>query len=155
MKKKHIFKIVSYTILASAAISIFKAIKNKKKINDDKYNDSGNNKGYGNIGSNNIGDNNWGYFNITSNALGLFNTNPSPIYCFNKPAENFTLDDYEFSVLSDILDSMPPINEKTEAAVKERQKWYDNLPEYFRDEIKGMPNFNAELFKSITGITIV
>ena len=37
---------------------------------------------------------------------------------------------------------------------KERQIWWDNLDEDRKSAVKAIPNFNAEIFKSITGIGV-
>lgn len=37
---------------------------------------------------------------------------------------------------------------------KAKQEWYDNLKEEDKKEIKNMPNFDADIFKKITGIDV-
>ena len=36
----------------------------------------------------------------------------------------------------------------------ERQRWWDRLPAKDKQEVKSLPNFDAEIFKEITGIKI-
>jgi hypothetical protein len=37
---------------------------------------------------------------------------------------------------------------------KERQTWWNNLDEDRKRDVKAIPNFNADIFKSITGIDV-
>ena len=152
VKKSTIIKGTIFTFISVFVFMYHKAKKKRKQTNEDIL--SSNNIGYGNVGGNNIGNENIGYFNITSNAVGIFNTVPTPIYCFNKPSTDFTLKDYEFSDVCNILDSIPSISEKSEEKNYERQLWFDNLPNECKKEIINMPNFDANLFESITGICV-
>ena len=37
---------------------------------------------------------------------------------------------------------------------KQKQKWYDALSENDKNEIKSLPNFDADIFEEITGIDV-
>ena len=141
---------------------------------------SGNwNSGNSNSGNWNSGDWNSGDWNVTSFSGGCFNTEPPKIYMFNKPS-NWTFQSWfdsraryllnqidgcplEYVYLSDMTDeekAAHPEAETTGGYLKERttadnaRKWWAGLDAADRNEILSLPNFNAEIFKKITGIDI-
>ena len=125
--------------------------------NTGDFNIGGNNLGSQNLGNYNIGqknygdfntgDKNYGYFNIGKNAFGCFNTKRTPIYMFNKRS-NMTIDKWLSSEAYEILSDMP----SNDSDAQLRQFWYDKLPEYSKNVIKNIDNFNPKIFERITGI---
>ena len=43
---------------------------------------------------------------------------------------------------------------RTRSKSSERQAWWENLDEHRKNEVKSIPNFDAEIFKKITGIEV-
>ena len=43
---------------------------------------------------------------------------------------------------------------RTQNKSSERQTWWNNLGEYRKRDVKAIPNFDAEIFKRITGIDV-
>jgi hypothetical protein len=144
------------------------------------YNVGDCNHGNYNVGDCNHGDYNVGNWNLTNYANGCFNTEKPKIFLFNR-LSSWTYSDFKYSSVYNLLRKMPHsaitwINfngmsdiEKEEHPKatafggytkminhdeKDRQYWYDNLTEEEQEIIKTMPNFNAEIFKEITGITV-
>ena len=141
---------------------------------------SGNcNIGDWNSGNCNSGDWNSGDWNTTSFSNGCFNTVSPKIYMFNKPTDwTFErwfncrarrllndIDDcqLEYVYLSDMTDeekAAHPEAETTGGYLKERttadnaQKWWAGLSADDRNVIFGLPNFDAAIFKEITGIDV-
>ena len=137
------------------------------------------NSGDYNSGNCNSGDCNSGDWNVTSFSGGCFNTEQPKIYMFNKPSD-WTLQNWTDSraryLLNQIddrtleyvwFDSMTDEEKEahseaktTGGYLKERatadnaRKWWAGLDAADRNEILSLPNFNAELFKKITGIDI-
>ena len=137
------------------------------------------NSGHWNIGSHNSGDSNRGDWNKTNFSSGCFNTKESKILMFNKPSD-WTFEDWHRSEARIILDNVPNntstwilsenmIDEEKEQHPKYKttggylkeidnskcvQAWWDNLSDHEKDIIKSLPNFNAEIFKEITGIDV-
>ena len=98
---------------------------------------------------------------------------------FNKPSD-WTFNDWRHSEAKSILDSVPnnvplwvrsddmtdeekeqhPKYETTGGYLKEIndskyvQGWWNNLSDHEKNIIKSLPNFDAEIFKEITGIDI-
>ncbi len=139
------------------------------------------NAGLGNSGDYNSGDCNSGDFNKTDHSNGCFNMKEPKIYLFDKPSE-WTYNNWLFSDARDILCQIPePVNwilsndmtdeerlqhpeyeatggylkELSEADLSEkRQRWWDKLADEYKECIKSIPNFDAKIFKEITGIDI-
>ena len=137
------------------------------------------NSGDRNSGDWNSGDWNSGDWNITSFSNGCFNTEEPKIYLFDKPSE-WTYRDWIRCDARYILNNMPtdyltwvysedmtndekkehPEHEitggflRTVEKSKERQAWWNNLDEHRKNCVKAIPNFDAEIFKSITGINV-
>ena len=141
---------------------------------------SGNwNSGNWNSGDCNIGNRNSGDWNATSFSNGCFNTVSPKIYMFNKPTE-WTLEQWfncrarrllneiddcqlEYVYLSDMTDeekAAHPEAETTGGYLKERttadnaRKWWAGLSADDRNVILSLPNFDAAIFKEITGIDV-
>ena len=141
---------------------------------------SGNwNSGNWNSGNRNSGNRNSGDWNITSFSNGCFNTEEPKIYLFDKPSD-WTYRDWINSDARYILNNMPtdeidwvcgedmtdeekekhPEHEttggflRTQNKSKERQTWWNNLGEYRKRDVKAIPNFDAKIFKKITGIEV-
>ncbi len=141
---------------------------------------SGNrNSGNRNSGDWNSGDWNSGDWNITSFSNGCFNTEEPKIYLFDKPSD-WTYRDWINSDARYILNCMPtddigwvytedmtdeekekhPEHEttggflRTQNKSSERQTWWKRLDERRKKEVKSIPNFDAKIFKEITGIDV-
>ena len=137
------------------------------------------NSGNRNSGNRNSGNCNSGDWNTTSFSNGCFNTVSPKIYMFNKPtdwtfehwrncrARNLLnqIDDcpLEYVYLSDMTDeekATHPEAETTGGYLKERttadnaRKWWAGLSADDRNVILSLPNFDAEIFKEITGIDV-
>ena len=141
---------------------------------------SGNwNSGNWNSGDWNSGDWNSGDWNAASFSNGCFNTASTKIYMFNKPTD-WTLGHWlncharyllnqiedcplEYVYLSNMTDeekAAHPEAETTRGYLKERttadnaRKWWAGLSADDRNVILSLPNFDAEIFKEITGIDV-
>ena len=150
---------------------------NSGKWNSGKCNSGDWNSGDWNSGDWNSGDWNSGDWNTTSFSNGCFNTASPKIYMFNKPTD-WTFEQWfncrarrllneiddcplEYVYLSDMTDeekAAHPEAETTGGYLKERttadnaRKWWAGLSADDRNVILGLPNFDAEIFKKITGI---
>ena len=132
-----------------------------------------------NSGNRNSGNRNSGDWNITSFSNGCFNTEEPKIYLFDKPSD-WTYRDWLNSDARYILNCMPtddidwvysedmtdeeikehPEHEttggflRTQNKSSERQAWWNDLSEYWKNNIKSLPNFDEKVFERITGIKI-
>ena len=114
-------------------------------ILDGKYNtgyhNSGNyNSGYYNSGNCNSGYYNSGYYNSGNYNSGIFNTNEPYIRAFNR-VTTLRYSDFLKSIDYDFYALCRRISEKA-------------LNDGDRERIMDLPNFDAEIFKKITGIDI-
>lgn len=109
--------------------------------NTGHYNIGNYNTGAYNIGSYNSGDWNNGWFNS-----GCFNTKDGAFFMFNKPS-SWTYSMWYDSTARFILNQCPE-------NIGERQKWYNSLRESQKEIIKLLPNFDAKIFKQVTGIDV-
>ena len=135
------------------------------------------NSGNCNSGNWNSGNCNSGDWNATSFSNGCFNTASPKIYMFNKPTD-WTFEQWvncrarrllneiddcplEYVYLSDMTDeekAAHPEAETTGGYLKERttadnaRKWWAGLSADDRNVILSLPNFDAAIFKEITGI---
>lgn len=140
--------------------------------NTGDYNGGNHNSGDYNTGSYNNGD-----CNNTNFSNGCFNTKSSKIFMFNK-LSNWTIEDWRRSEAKELLDNIrynsfqriqPKEEEKDEELYPEYEiaddypkefikseynLWWNNLSDHEKDVIKSLPNFDAEIFKEITGINI-
>ena len=137
------------------------------------------NSGNWNSGNWNSGDWNSGDWNATSFSNGCFNTVSPKIYMFNKPTDwtfkqwfdcraRYLLNQIEDCplecvYLSDMTDeekAAHPEAETTGGYLKERttadnaRKWLAGLSADDRNVILSLPNFDAVIFKEITGIDV-
>ena len=137
------------------------------------------NSGDRNSGNWNSGDWNSGDWNATSFSNGCFNMVSPKIYMFNKPTD-WTLEQWfncrarrllneiddcplEYVYLSDMTDeekASHPEAETTGGYLKKRttadnaRKWWAGLSADDQNVILSLPNFDAEIFKEITGINV-
>ena len=137
------------------------------------------NIGKGNTGYCNSGNYNSGDWNKTNYSSGCFNTLGQKMVMFNKPS-SWTYNDWTYSTASYLLDQIPKnvvewiysddMTEEEKAAYPEHettggylkvldekecgQIWWDNLCEQNKNVIKELPNFDASIFKEITGIDV-
>ena len=144
---------------------------NTGDCNTGHYNTGNHNKGYRNVGDWNSGDWNTGVFCTTSNKK---------IKMFNKES-NWTIDKWHGSKAFKIMSNCPTtnldfINEDNMTAKekkqhpeyktmhgflktikvtnKDRQKWWDGLDPEDRKAVCFLPNFDAKIFRRITGIKV-
>jgi hypothetical protein len=152
---------------------------NSGNWNSGDRNSGDRNSGNWNSGNWNSGNRNSGDWNTTSFSNGCFNTVSPKIYMFNKPTD-WTLEHWlncraryllnqiddcplEYVYLSDMTDeekAAHPEAETTRGYLKERttadnaRKWWAGLSADDRNVILSLPNFDAEIFKEITGIDV-
>ena len=152
---------------------------NNGNCNSGNWNSGNRNSGDCNNGDWNSGDWNSGDWNRTCFSNGCFNTESPKIFLFNKPS-HWTYYDWLYSDARCILTSCPTNNlswiskcdmtdeEKTahpEYKVTggflkhieketERQKWWDSLSDSQKKTVKQLPNFDKDIFKEITGISV-
>ena len=149
--------------------------------NTGDFNTGNCNTGDFNTGDCNTGNRNTGDWNSADRSTGVFNTQESTILMFNKPSD-WTFDDWRDSDARWYLLDIPTEYTDTEfisdyeMTDEEKkahpeyttiggylkkvhheadvQRWWDTLTDYKKKTIKGLPNFDAEIFKEITGITV-
>ena len=137
------------------------------------------NSGNWNSGNRNSGNCNSGDWNKTNFSSGCFNTEEQKIFMFNKPSDwsyrdwlnsdaRYLINEIPRNVVEwiyscDITDeekSVHPEYETTGGYLKVLdesdcgQIWWDGLSEQDKNTIKGLPNFNVDIFKEITGIDV-
>ena len=152
---------------------------NSGNRNSGDSNSGDSNSGNCNSGDRNSGNCNSGDWNATSFSNGCFNTVSPKIYMFNKPTDwTFErwfncrarrllneIDDcqLEYVYLSDMTDeekAAHPEAETTGGYLKERttadnaRKWWAGLSADDRNVILSLPNFDAAIFKEITGVDV-
>ena len=153
--------------------------RNSGDWNSGDWNSGNRNSGDWNSGNRNSGNRNSGDWNITSFSNGCFNTEEPKIYLFDKPSD-WTYRDWLNSDARYILNNMPtdeidwvysedmtdeekekhPEHETTGGFLRtlskssERQTWWNNLGEHWKNEVKSIPNFDEKVFERITGIKI-
>ena len=137
------------------------------------------NSGNRNSGNRNSGDWNSGDWNKTCFSNGCFNTESPKIFLFNKPSDwtyqdwlnsdaRYILMDCPSNVLAWVWDDDMTDEEKeqhpeysvTGGFLKHieketgRQMWWDGLSDRQKDIVMQLPNFDKDIFKEITGITV-
>ena len=147
--------------------------------NSGNWNSGDWNSGNLNSGDWNSGNRNSGDWNATSFSNGCFNTVSPKIYMFNKPTDwTFgqwfncrarrllnEIDDcpLEYVYLSDMTDeekAAHPEAETTGGYLRKRttadnaRKWWAGLSADDRNVILSLPNFDAAIFKEITGVDV-
>ena len=137
------------------------------------------NSGNRNSGNRNSGNRNSGDWNKTCFSNGCFNTESPKIFLFNKPSDwtyqdwlnsnaRYILMDCPSNVLAWVWDDDMTDEEKeqhpeysvTGGFLKHieketgRQMWWDGLSDRQKDIVMQLPNFDKDIFKEITGITV-
>ena len=153
--------------------------RNSGDMNSGDMNSGDRNSGDRNSGDMNSGDRNSGDWNSGDMNSGIFCTEKNPkIKMFDKNSD-WTMDDWNSSMARRIMERCPythsdfiwaddmsddekekhPEHEtiggyiKTSVVTdKDKKKWWDNLSSEDKQEIYNLPNFDAEKFKSCTGI---
>lgn len=131
------------------------------------------NHGNSNSGSRNNGNENSGYGNSCNRSSGIFCTETPQLYCFNKPTEK-TWDDIDHPEFDDFhLIRWIPQSEMTAEEEQEYPEfqyrkgylkiysWQEAWANYWRDsseeekqKVLNLPNFDADIFREITGINV-
>ena len=147
--------------------------------NSGNRNSGNRNSGNRNSGNRNSGNRNSGDWNKTSFSNGCFNTVSPKIYMFNKPTDwtfeqwfncraRYLLNQIEdcpleyvwFDSMTDEEKAVHPEAKTTGGYLKERttadnaRKWWAGLSADDRNIIFSLPNFDAAIFKEITGIDV-
>ena len=153
--------------------------RNTGDCNTGDCNTGNRNTGDCNTGDWNTGNRNTGDWNTTSFSGGCFNTEQPKIYMFNKPSnwtlqnwldsraryllnqiDNCPLEYIWFDTMTDEEKAEHPEAKTTGGYLKERttadnaRKWWAGLDAADRDVIFSLPNFDAEIFKEITGVDV-
>ena len=153
--------------------------RNSGNCNSGNCNSGNRNSGNCNSGNRNSGDWNSGDWNKTSFSNGCFNTVSPKIYMFNKPTDwtfeqwfncraRYLLNQIDdcpleyiwFDSMTDEEKAAHPEAETTGGYLKERttadnaRKWWAGLSADDRNVIFSLPNFDAAIFKEITGIDV-
>ena len=152
---------------------------NSGNRNSGDCNSGNRNSGDWNSGNRNSGDWNSGDWNKTSFSNGCFNTVSPKIYMFNKPTDwtlehwlncraRYLLNQIDdcpleyvwFDSMTDEEKAAHPEAKTTGGYLKERttadnaRKWWAGLSADDRNIIFSLPNFDAAIFKEITGIDV-
>lgn len=154
-------------------------IVNTGKACTGRCNSGNRNSGNWNSGDWNSGNRNSGDWNATSFSNGCFNTVSPKIYMFNKPTD-WTFEQWfncrarrllneiddcplEYVYLSDMTDeekAAHPEAETTGGYLRKRttadnaRKWWAGLSADDQNVILSLPNFDAAIFKEITGVDV-
>ena len=155
--------------------------RNSGDCNSGNRNSGNRNSGNRNSGNCNSGDCNSGDWNATNYSSGVFNTEEKKIIMFNEESD-WTFENWNRSNARYILMNMPipytttefiedyEMTEEEKAEHPEyatiggylkvihkdgdKQEWWDNLSEKEKNIVKSLPNFDTEIFKEITGISV-
>ena len=153
---------------------------NSGRYNSGRYNTGDWNTGDWNTGSCNSGSCNSGDWNSTSFSNGCFNTTEPKIYMFNRPSnwtyrdwmnsracelmrniDNCPLEYIQYDDMTDEEKATHPEAKTVGGYLKKRttadnaRKWWAGLPKEDKTVIKSLPNFNAAIFKEITGVDVL
>ena len=153
--------------------------RNSGNRNSGDWNSGNWNSGNWNSGDRNSGNRNSGDWNKTSFSNGCFNTVSPKIYMFNKPTDwtlehwlncraRYLLNQIDdcpleyvwFDSMTDEEKAAHPEAKTTGGYLKDRttadnaRKWWAGLSADDRNIIFSLPNFDAEIFKEITGIDV-
>lgn len=108
------------------------------------------NSGYYNSGDCNSGNWNSGYWNKGNRHSGVFNVDPEPkIRMFDNESE-WTMQDWYDSKACAIMSNCPC----TYSDYEDKQKWWDSLSDEDKNEVKSLPNFDADKFYLCTEIRV-
>ena len=136
--------------------------------NTDDWNTGNMNSGYRNTGDMNSGNWNTGTFNKCNYSNGFFNTKEPTVNIFNVDS-GMTASEFYNSKYYDALISSPFILTEwikdeskgliggylIEYTFEEACKnWWNKMSDNDKEIIKSIPNFNADIFKEITGIEV-
>ena len=136
--------------------------------NTDDWNTGNMNSGYRNTGDRNSGNWNTGMFNKCRYSNGFFNTKEPTVNIFNVDSgmttNEFYTSKYYRALLSSPFISTEWIKDESKGLTggylkkytfKETCKnWWNKMSDENKEIIKSIPNFNAEIFKEITGIEV-
>ncbi len=120
--------------------------------NTGNWNTGSRNTGDGNTGDRNSGDRNSGDWNTGSRNTGCFNTVTPTITLFNRPSD-WTIEDWTTSEARKLMTQFEEVMEQTEGE-GEAQLWWQSLAQCEKKAILSIPNFDADIFKEITGIDV-
>ena len=155
---------------------------NSGDLNSGDFNSGDYNSGDFNSGDYNSGDFNSGDYNSSNGNFGCFNTKKNKMTFFNKPS-NWTYDDWAKSEAKGVLRKLKveqlewirekkmtdeekekyPEYKRTKGYLKYkeekesillRQELWNNLFTQDKEAVLSLPNFNADIFKEITGIDV-
>ena len=156
--------------------------RNSGNSNSGYWNSGDSNSGDSNSGDSNSGDRNSGDWNSGNRNSGVFNTEEKPtIKMFDKES-SWTYDDWYNSRARRIMEGCPysysdyiPSDDMTDeekekhpeyktiggfvkaftVTTEDKQKWWDSLSKEDKDEVKALPNFNADKFCECVGIEYI
>ena len=135
---------------------------NSGDLNSGNWNSGNRNSGSGNSGNRNSGTRNSGHFNSCDDSNGVFcNQEDKNIRIFNIRSD-MSLTQFIGSIYYNAITSsafiLTEMDEKgcikTNTFKEACAKWWKNMSDENRAIIKSIPNFDAEIFRSITGIKI-
>ena len=152
-------------------------VYNTGDFNTGNYNTGGYNTGNYNTGYDNTGNYNTGNYNSCDYSTGFFNSVEQPIYFFNREttltrSDLFNLKGLEVASLLELSEwiyasdmteeekQQHPEYKTTNGYLKTytyKQAWsnlWKKLNKEDKQAIKDLPNFDKEVFKEITGITV-
>jgi len=140
------------------------------------FNSGYSNSGYYNSGYRNSGDYNSGIFNSCDFSNGVFCSIEPKIHIFNIPTDMTMREFLKSRFYKAIYSSAFKLTEWVEYSEEEKaqdetkrliggylktysyqeacKNWWENMTEENREIIMSMPNFDAEIFKEITGIEV-
>ena len=147
--------------------------RNSGDRNSGDWNSGDRNSGDWNSGDRNSGDWNSGYGNSTDRETGIFNTTQGKIRCFNQETD-LSWEDIDHPYFSKFyLNKWITESEMTDEEKKadpefyvrggylKTYTWEEAWENYWRDSddeekqrVLNLPNFDAEIFKEITGIDV-
>ncbi len=116
------------------------------------WNSGDGNLGNRNSGDRNSGDRNSGDWNSGDGNSGCFNTVTPTITLFNRPS-NWTIRDWVRSEARALMEQFAHVMRRTEDEDK-AQRWWRSLEQRHQEIILSIPNFDADIFKEITGIDV-
>ena len=143
-------------------------LKGLERGNTGLFNTGDMNSGYSNTGDMNSGNRNTGMFNKCSYSNGFFNTKEPTVNIFNvdsgMTASEFYISKYYVALISSPFILTKWIEDESKGLIggylkeytfKEAcQNWWNKMSDENKEIIKSIPNFNAEIFKEITGIEV-
>ena len=116
-------------------------------FNTDYYSTGHFNTGNRNSGNFNTGDYNTGSYNTGEYNTGFLCTGKQTVEIFNKPS-NLTYRELYSSKAYGVVRSI------FEHDKNDRQGYWDSLRKDDQKQVKRLPNFDAQIFKQITGVSV-